>query len=217
MLEGLSQHIPSSSHWPEENHEEEEEEVELEYLSISEQSLLRRRRLEDVDYWRKRAGWFDDDEAMKEYNSGVYDTYYGLDDDKTRTGGSRKKAAANSKLAKNALIVLAVIIALGLSFLMARVISRRLDGGKEKKKKSSSERSRSRSRSRSKSRSRKEKERGADAPDYDLMEDEEKEERGSRKSSRSKSKSRRSRSRSRTRASSRTKSRKESTSDPVLV
>ena len=40
------------------------------------------RRLEDVDYWRKRAGWFDDDEAMKAYNEGVYDTFYSTDDDK---------------------------------------------------------------------------------------------------------------------------------------
>ena len=34
------------------------------------------RRLEDVDYWRKRAGWADDDETMKSYNQGVYNTYY---------------------------------------------------------------------------------------------------------------------------------------------
>ncbi|KAL7527925.1 hypothetical protein ACHAWF_005730, partial [Thalassiosira exigua] len=35
-----------------------------------------RRRLEDVDYWRKRAGWADDDESMKSYNQGVYNSYY---------------------------------------------------------------------------------------------------------------------------------------------
>ena len=38
-----------------------------------------RRLDEDVDYWRKRAGWADDDETMKNYNQGVYNTYYNGD------------------------------------------------------------------------------------------------------------------------------------------
>ena len=35
---------------------------------------------DDVDYWRSRAGWADDDESMKSYNQGVYNTYYMGDD-----------------------------------------------------------------------------------------------------------------------------------------
>jgi len=44
--------------------------------------------LEDVEYWRHRAGWFDDDVSMKAYNTGVYSTVYGIDDD----GGSHRKS-----------------------------------------------------------------------------------------------------------------------------
>ena len=42
-----------------------------------------RRLDEDVDYWRKRAGWADDDETMKKYNQGVYNTYYSGGDGST--------------------------------------------------------------------------------------------------------------------------------------
>jgi hypothetical protein len=45
------------------------------------------RRLEDVAYWRKRAGWFDDDVSMQKYNNGVSSTYYELGDD-DRKGSS---------------------------------------------------------------------------------------------------------------------------------
>lgn len=183
------------------------------------------RRAEDVDYWRKRAGWFDDDEAMREYNSGVYDAYYQLDDDQTKgRGGGGAGGLANSDLASNAIKALSVLVALGLCILIFRVISRRLgDGTKEKKKKRSSSRERSKSRSRSRSRSRRDRRDSG----YDLMEDAEtggedgevKSSR-SRRSSRSKSRSRR-RSRSRSRARSSSKSRKESSSssnvEPILV
>jgi hypothetical protein len=174
-----------------------------------------RRRTEDVDYWRKRAGWFDDDKAMKDYNNGVYDAYYQLDDDKPRVGsGQSRIGGLNSELAKIAIKALTVLVALGLCFLMFRVISRRLDEGKKEKKKRSSSTGRSdRSKSRSRSRSRK--------GEYDLMsEEEDVKSNRSRTSSRSRSKSRRS-SRSRSRARSRSASRKESkpssASEPVLV
>jgi hypothetical protein len=173
-----------------------------------------RRRTEDVDYWRKRAGWFDDDQAMKDYNNGVYDTYYQLDDDKPRSsGGGRLGGAANSEMAKNAIKVLSVVVALGLCFLMFRVISRRLTEGKKEKKKRSSSTSRgerSKSRSRSRSRSRK--------GDYDLMsDDDDGKSNRSKNSNRSRSKSRRSRSRSKSRARSHSASRKESKSSPVAA
>ena len=30
-----------------------------------------RRRMDDVDYWRAKAGWYDDDYTMTQYNYGV--------------------------------------------------------------------------------------------------------------------------------------------------
>lgn len=59
------------------------------------------RRLEDanVDYWRQRAGWSDDDETMKAYNQGVYNTYYMGDDatiDGTGSGTSAKSTAGKA-------------------------------------------------------------------------------------------------------------------------
>lgn len=52
-------------------------------VGVADQHPRPHRRLEDanVDYWRKRAGWADDDETMKNYNQGVYNTYYLGDDD----------------------------------------------------------------------------------------------------------------------------------------
>lgn len=222
MVRPLDEPAPDLYH-PEEDHEEEM--MQSIYQPSPRHLRHRHRRTEDVDYWRKRAGWFDDDEAMRDYNNGVYDTYYQLDDDEQARksgGGGGGASLANSDLASNAIKALSVLVALGLCFLIARVIGRRMgDGKKEKKSKkrsSSRDRSRSKSRSRSRSRSRKDRDGG-----YDLMEDEHGEEksgRTSRRSSRSKSKNRRS-SRSRSRARSSSKSRKESSSssnvEPVLV
>jgi len=170
-----------------------------------------RRRAEDVDYWRKRAGWFDDDASMKEYNNGVYDTYYQIDDDGR---GSQKHFSVGSShpdSVKNAIKVLSIVVAIGLIILMYRVISRRMnDGKKEKKKRPSSDDSKSKSgRSRSRTRSRSRSRRG----EYDLMEDE-KSDGKSKRSSRSKSRSK-SGDRSRSRTRSRSKSRKEK--KPVMV
>jgi preprotein translocase subunit SecG len=185
-----------------------------------------RRRTEDVDYWRKRAGWFDDDEAMKEYNSGVYDAYYQLDDDGNHhrkssggsSSGSKALSGANAEMAKNGLKILSIIVAFGLCILMFRAIMRRLsdDGKKEKKRSDSKSRSSSKSRSgRSRSRSRSRK-----ADNYELMEEDNKSDTRSKRSSRSKSRTRRT-SRSRSRARSRSKSRRETKQpdpkEPVLV
>ena len=84
------------------------------------------RNLEDVDYWMKRAGWFDDDAAMTAYNQGVQDNYYSVDDDgsggtssssgKRSSGSKGISVKFSSEAAKTALkavlIVLAVLVGL---------------------------------------------------------------------------------------------------------
>lgn len=158
-----------------------------------------RRRTEDVDYWRKRSGWFDDDQAMKDYNDGVYDTYYQLDDDRSHSRSGAFRGAANSDLVKIIIKGLAVVVALCLCFLMFRLLNRRLGTEKKEKKKRtpsttrSGERSSSRTRSRSRSR----------RSEYDLMPDDTDNDGKSRGSNRSRSKSGRSRSRARSRSASR--------------
>lgn len=174
-----------------------------------------RRRAEDVDYWRKRSGWFDDDKAMKDYNDGVYDTYYQLDDDRSHSRSGGFSGAANSDLVKNSIKVLAVVITLCLCFLMFRLINRRLGTEKKEKKKRapsttrSGERSSSRTRSRSRSR----------RSEYDLMPDDAEIDGKSRSSNRSRSKSGRSRSRTRTRSRSASRRDADATpqAEPVLV
>jgi len=56
-------------------------ELEEQQLRVAALRVASNRKLEDVDYWRKHSGWFDDDESMKEYNTGVYTSYYSIDDD----------------------------------------------------------------------------------------------------------------------------------------
>lgn len=182
------------------------------YLLKLRQKNQFRRRTEDVDYWRKRAGWYDDDKSMKNYNDGGYSQ---LNDDAVKESG-RFGNAASSRWAKHVIQALLLIVALGLCFLMYRVLSRRLGEEKtEKKKRSAStgrgERTKSRSRSRSRSRK----------GEYDLMSDEDDGRSGRSSSNRSRSKSGRSRSRNRQR--SRSASRRDSKSsqpasaEPVLV
>jgi hypothetical protein len=147
-----------------------------------------RRRAEDVEYWRQRAGWFNDDESMKAYNNGIYDSYYGLDDavaskssSRRSRGGKGNHSGSREDIVKNTLKILSIVVALGLSLLMFRAIMRRMntdrkekkssggggsgDGTGERRRSSSDNKSRSSSvkRSRSRSRSR----RG----EYDLMKD----------------------------------------------
>lgn len=185
-----------------------------------------RRADEQISYWRQRAGWFDDDETMLEYNNGVYDTYYQLDDDGYGSGGRGGGRRRNSDIVKQGLKVLCVLVALGLSALMFRAIMRRMGTTKKEKKRSSdsrsrSSRSKSKSRSRSRSRSRKSRATG----DYNLMDDEDGKSARSKRSTRSKSGSRsKRRSRSRSRPRSRSKSRSDAVpkeeappAEPVLV
>jgi hypothetical protein len=173
-----------------------------------------RRRTEEIEYWRQRAGWFTDDESMREYNQGVYDTYYELDDNGSGQGQrSRLGSSKQKEIAKDVLKVLAVVVALGLLVVMFRALLRRFVYSKLEKSSSDSKSRSGRSLSRTRSRSRSRKTGG----DYELMDED-----GSRskRSSRSKSRSRRSRSRSRQRSSSKPRSekkREEEPTDTVLV
>lgn len=189
-----------------------------------------RRRAEEINYWRQRAGWFDDDASMKSYNNGVYDTYYQLDDDararnngKSGSGGRSGTRSNNNEMVKDVLKVLSVLVAAALIVCMFRAIMRRMSASKKEKKRtpsdSRSRSGRSKSRTRSRSRSRK-------PGDYNLMEEEDAKSSRSKRSTRSKSRSKsgrrtsRSRSRSRPRSRSKTRAEKETApppAEPVLV
>ena len=174
---------------------------------------------EEYDYWRKRAGWFDDDVSMQEYNNGVYNTYYDMDDSVSSSGGGRVGGAARINWGHLLLKATVVAIAIALAILLFRTLTnRRSSSSKESSpdKKSSSRKGRSDSsarsrRSRSKStssrRSSRSKSRSRKTDDsYKLMEDDDGNSRKSSRSGRSRSRSVR-RSRSRSRGSSRSKSR----------
>ena len=171
-----------------------------------------RRRAEEIEYWRQRAGWFNDDESMRDYNQGVYDTYYEIDDD--GSGGSHHRTRLGTRkqkeIAKKVLSVLAIVVALSLLFVMLRALMRRLASSKRDKSSSDSRSRSGRSKSRSRSRSRTRK----TGADYELMEED-----GSRskRSSRSKSRTRRSRSRSRQRSSSKTRPEKKREEESVIA
>lgn len=145
------------------------------------------RTLEDVDYWRKASGWFDDDESMKAYNSGVYQSNYNVDDDSS--GGSL--TLESLVLRSTTQIFGAIIVVIILAFFLRAItngLTRRdesdeTSGYSEKKRNSrrlsrhrrrSSSRGRSknknRSRSRSKSKSKSESN-SKTADSYAIMED----------------------------------------------
>jgi len=159
-----------------------------------------KRKLDDVDYWRKRAGWYDDDISMTEYNSGVYNSYYSIDDDdstsSTSSGSDNSSGISfDSGMITTVLQICGALAGIAVLFMLIRAISR---GSVQRKKKTderssrrkrSSSRRRSGSRSRSKSRTRSRSKRRASSDDYELMEE---------KSQRSRSKGR-SRSKSRSR------------------
>jgi hypothetical protein len=192
-----------------------------------------RRRTEEIDYWRKRAGWFDDDVSMREFNSGVYDTYYQLDDDKVERGGGRGGNGKRQRLGTLLKVVLALVV-LGLCLFLFRAITRRIAPTKKQSKEGKSSKGRSESKSRSgrssssrsrsgrsasgrsrSGRSRSRSRKTSSSSNYELMDD--KTDTQSRKSSRSRSRSRRSRSRSsRTRSKSKSRA-SESTKEVVLV
>lgn len=190
---------------------------------------IRTRSLEDVDYWRKRAGWFDDDQAMKDYNTGVHSTYYSADDDMTPSNG---KSGLGPALFGSLSSGLLVKISLGIAgvvflFMIIRAMSIRSSTrqrtsskktssrsmSRSRRSESRSRRSSSRSRSKSKPRSSRSKSRtrrreGSDG-DYELMSDDGEKSRRSR--------STRSRSKSKTRRSSRSKSRTRPNREEMLV
>jgi len=171
-----------------------------------------RRELEDVEYWRERSGWFDDDESKLEYNTGVYDTYYNPDGDGSGGGGAANFLKGGNVVSMF-LKITAIVVAIALIVLIFRATQRKSSSSKRS---SSSRRDRSDSsrRSRSKSssgRSRSRSKRGGDS--YNLMEEE-----GSKKSGRSsRSRSRRSRSRnSSSRSKSKSKKRSEDKTDALV-
>ena len=101
-------------------------------------TLRRRTSTEDVDYWRKRAGWFDDDQAMKDYNDAInemYSEFYQPDIDRSYARSGGFSGAVNPDLVENIIKVLAVVVAICLCFLMLYIlINRGLGTEKEKKK-----------------------------------------------------------------------------------
>lgn len=181
-----------------------------------------RRRTEDVDYWRKQAGWYDDDISMQEYNQGVVGTY---DDDNYQSSSSASSGTSSegtqlvggSNGLATVLKIGAFILSLVFFTLLYRAISRRATTSRKvsaTKTGTADTKGRTRSRSRS-SRSRSRSRRhGTSGTNYELMD--EKSDR-SKKSSRSRSRSRRrSKSKSRRSASKSSRSKKDSSKE-VLV
>jgi len=197
----------------------------------NQQNPYRNRRLEDanVDYWRKRAGWADDDETMKSYNQGVYNTYYvGDGDDEDGNVGS--SGGSGSSAGKKALDHMGWILGLASTIIFlimlvkccssapsqsnrkgrtssvkSRDSSRSIrDKHGERRSRSRSRaasgRSRSKSRTRSKSRSRKEGGEKGGGSSADYKLMDEDEENRSRRSSKSSNSKRSSRSRSRSKS-----------------
>lgn len=180
-----------------------------------------RRREEDVDYWRQRAGWFDDDVSMTEFNQGVYDSYYGIDDDGYASGGSNGSGNGGSGTSANQatfLKVAAVLVALGIAILLYRAVQRRTANNESLKKRRDKSRSRSKSRSggsrSSRSRSRSKKSSDKKSSDYALMDDGERS-RKSNRSSRSRSRSKRSKGKGRSRSRSKSRPKPPPTSEIV--
>jgi len=175
------------------------------------------RKLEDADYWRKQAGWYDDDYRMKQYNENAQSHrtggLYNGDDDRVKShgGGSSGIADTASMLAWNLLGIVIVLITLASIILIARAIKRKLEKSSSKEEDAEKSRRSSRSRSKSRSRSRSSAKNG-ELSDYHLMDDKDKHGSRSKSHHRSKSGSRGSRSRSRSRA--RTSNEKATSSDP---
>lgn len=169
------------------------------------------RNLEDVEYWRKRSGWFDDDASKVEYNNGIYDTYYNRDDDGSASGSRSNGNILSSESGKMSIFlkITAIVVAVLFVVLIFRATQRRSGSSRDRSRHRSD--SSRRSRSRSKSSSRRSRSRSRKRDGYDLMDDGE-----SRKSGRSRSSRSRSRRRSRSRGGSsssrsRSKSKRSST------
>lgn len=184
-----------------------------------------RRLDESVSYWRHRAGWFDDDKSMSDYNSGVYDKYYQVGDDDRIRRGKRNGGGGSTALATT-LKVFVLLSGIVLFVLIVRSFQRsraasvgevkreskersrsdRSDGGGSRRSRSKSNPGRSRSRSKSRNRA---------SSNYELMDDDNESPTSSR--SRSNSKRNRSRSRTSTRSRSKTASSRMATKEAILV
>lgn len=171
-----------------------------------------RRRLDDVDYWRKQAGWFDDDATMKQYNSRVYGTNDngGTGGKIGTTGNSSNRSSENNNSTKGITGTVLVLLFI-LSIVLVRAMQRRVVAIEESRDKAPSKTSRTRSlsRSRSMTRKRSSKKSGGDDNDYKLMADSD----GSKQSKRGKHKSHRTSSRGRTRSRSKSRSRRDKGAD----
>jgi len=197
-------------------------ELEEDQLRDAAPRVAANRKLEDVDYWRKQSGWYDDDESMREYNDGVHTSTYATNDDSVVATKSSNSSAGgglgiDSEMLKTAGQICGALVGIVVLVMLVRAITR---GSTRRKKadssgstarsgkKSGSRRrssSRSRSKSRTRSRSKRAKESGGDGAtgeNYELMEDNKSANSRPRSRPRSRSKAR-SRSKSRSRPSSR--------------
>jgi hypothetical protein len=161
-----------------------------------------RRRTDEIDYWRKKAGWYDDDVAMQQYNNGQD---YSGNGTSTNSGGD-KNGSYNRSGSSGGISMKLKFIAATISIVIAVIVFQHLSKRSRRKKASSAasgvsrvsrvSRSTSRSRTRSRSGSRT---RRPPADDYHRMDD--------KKEPRTKSKEPRTQSDDRTARSSRSKSR----------
>lgn len=187
--------------------------LEEQQLRVAARRVAANRKLDEVEYWRKRAGWYDDDESMSEYNNGIYNSYYSIDDDNNLSEASSESLSGeggglnfNTDIIKTVGQVAGALLGVILLFMLVRAISRgsarrkKSDTGEKPRKRSGSRRrstSRSRSKSRPRSRSKRSGNGGTGDDNYELMEE------GKKESSRPRSRSKaRSRSKSRSRPSS---------------
>lgn len=199
-----------------------------EYRYIAGQSI--HRRLEDVTYWRKKAGWFDDDASMKNYNSKAQSNRFFSSDDGSG-GGNNGSGYSSETLLWNIIGVIVIVVSVAFMFFIARAITRKLTaksrskesiiGERDAEKTSSARSHRSRtSRARSRSRSRAANDESGATTEYRLMDGEDdhrRERRKERSSSRVRSSSRRSQSRTRSSSSRRASSKETSGADNMLV
>lgn len=105
------------------------------------------RKLEEVEYWRQRTGWYDDDVSMREYNAGIHDGYYRSEDDDmgtTSSSGSGLQVGALGGIATTVTKVVMGLLALIMVILFVRAIRRRMTPSSSSKKSRRSSRERGR-------------------------------------------------------------------------
>lgn len=196
-------------------------ELEEQRLRIAARRVRANRKLEDVNYWRQRSGWYDDDASMMEYNNGVYNSYYSIDDDygDDSTSSSSSSSAGtgfSSDIMSTALTICGALVGIVVLVMLVQAITRgsarrKVANGDSSTNRSKRGTSRHRSKSKTRSRSSKRTREGVgssaagEGGNYNLMEEKKSKEKKSKASSskpRSKSKGK-SRSKSRPRQGSR--------------